>query len=126
MRAPRKTASKVKLGRVHKKNNWAETPDNDFLGGTVVVFERRRPSKGYRHVLRRADRERFIALLPDWDELAVGLDTVALVDGERDLEGCVMTGGSRLWPGHGSFGRTTTPAQVSFRPSALGFCDSPE
>jgi hypothetical protein len=47
-----------------------------------VAFERFRPGPGYRHLLRRSDLERFIALLPDWDELAIGLRCVMLGEGD--------------------------------------------
>jgi hypothetical protein len=39
MRGPRKTATKAKLGKVQKKNNWAETPDADYMASTTVVFQ---------------------------------------------------------------------------------------
>lgn len=84
---PRKTTPKVKAGRVQKKNNWALTTDGVYLAGTAVSLERRRPGPGYRHLLRRTEIERFIALLPDWDELAVGLRLLVLDSGEYGLDG---------------------------------------
>jgi hypothetical protein len=84
---PRKTAPKVKHGRVQKKNNWAPQRDSVFLAGTAIAFLRRRPGPGYRHLLRASDIERFIALLPDWDELATGLQVVILDAGEWDTGG---------------------------------------
>jgi hypothetical protein len=89
---PRKTTPKVKGGRVQKKNNWSETTDAVLLAGTAVAFERRRPGPGYRHLLRRHDLERFIALLPNWDELAVGLRLVVLDEGEYGADGWHTTG----------------------------------
>jgi hypothetical protein len=41
------------------------------------------PGKGYRHLLKRRDLERFIQLIPDWDELSEGLVWVVLA---RDSE----------------------------------------
>src|SRR5947207_13763624 len=78
--APRKNAPRVKTGR--RRHHFAPTPDVTVLAGTTVVFERRRPGKGYRHVLRKSDVERFIALLPDWDELSDGLDAIVLLPGD--------------------------------------------
>jgi hypothetical protein len=89
---PRKTTPKVKAGRVQKKNNWALTTDMVLLAGTAVAFERRRPGPGYRHLLRRSDLESFIALLPDWDELAVGLQVVILDAGECETDGWHVRG----------------------------------
>lgn len=51
------------------------------------MFERQRPGKGFRHVLRKSDIERFIALLPDWDELSRGLDGIVLLPGDPEYEG---------------------------------------
>jgi hypothetical protein len=84
---PRKTTPKVKAGRVQKKNNWAPTTDGLRLAGTAVSFERRRPGPDYRHLLRKVDLERFIALLPDWDELATGLRWIVLDAGDWDING---------------------------------------
>jgi len=84
---PRKTTPKVKGGRVQKKNNWSPTTDAVLLAGTAVAFDRCRPGAGYRHLIRKADLETFIALLPDWDELAVGLRYVVLDAGEYEVCG---------------------------------------
>jgi len=84
---PRKTTPKVKGGRVQKKNNWSPTTDAVLLAGTAVAFDRCRPGAGYRHLIRNADLETFIALLPDWDELAVGLRYVVLDAGEYEVCG---------------------------------------
>jgi hypothetical protein len=89
---PRKTTPKVKGGRVQKKNNWSETTDAVLLAGTSVAFERRRPGPAYRHLLRKQDLERFIALLPDWDELAVGLRLIVLDEGAYGFDGWHTTG----------------------------------
>jgi hypothetical protein len=89
---PRKTTPKVKGGRVQKKNKWSETTDAVLLAGTAVAFERRRPGAAHRHLLRKHDLERFIALLPDWDELAVGLRIVVLDEGDHGTDGWHTTG----------------------------------
>jgi hypothetical protein len=51
------------------------------------VIDRRRPGRGYRHLLTVADVRRFLQLLPDWSELSCGLDAVVLAPGERRLLG---------------------------------------
>jgi hypothetical protein len=83
----RKTAPKVDGGRALRKNNWAPTTDAVMLAGTAVAFERRRPGPGFKHLLRKADLERFVALLPDWDELASGLHLVILDSGDGESDG---------------------------------------
>jgi hypothetical protein len=72
----RKSAPKVKAGRVQKKNNWAETPRKSGEG--MPLIDRQRPGDGYRHLLKRRDIEEFISILPDWDELSRGLESVVL------------------------------------------------
>lgn len=93
VRGPRKTAPKVKLGRVQKKNNWSYTPIADYIAGTTVAFQRERPAKGFRHILTKQHLERFISLLPDWDELAVGLKVILLASGEDNVDGGMRTAG---------------------------------
>jgi hypothetical protein len=87
----RKTAPRVKGGAVQKKNNWAPTPDPDRVRGIPSVV-RLRPGPGYRHVLKRRDVVDFVALLPDWDQLAVGLESIVLAPGEADAMGYHVAG----------------------------------
>jgi hypothetical protein len=70
-----------------RRHNLRPTADSAALPGTKILFERRRPGPGYRHVLSKSDIARFIALLPDWDELSRGLEGIVLMPGEADLEG---------------------------------------
>jgi hypothetical protein len=84
---PRKTAPKVKGGVAQRKNNWVQTADTVFLAGTATGFERRRPGADFKHLIRKTDLEAFIALLPDWDELAIGLELVILDSGEAGADG---------------------------------------
>jgi hypothetical protein len=88
----RKTAPKVKGGIVQKKNNWELTPRNASGPKGYPAFERRRPADGYRHLLKKRDIERFIDLLPDWDELAVGLQAIVLDDGDHEGMGWCAPG----------------------------------
>jgi hypothetical protein len=84
----RKTAPKVRDGRVLRKNNWDLARDDYHrLAQTEPLIDRRRPGDGYRHLLTCADIGEFISLLPDWDELAVGLDAIFLAPGEWNTDG---------------------------------------
>ena len=84
----RKSAPQVVKGRVQKKNNL--NPSTDYydapLPGMVLV-DRKRPGEGYKHVLNKSDIYQFLELLPDWKNLAVGLNAVVLAPGEWSSDG---------------------------------------
>ena len=80
----RRTAPAVRDGRVAKKNNWTESR---ALDPSVVEIVRRRPNAGYRHLLTKADVAKFLALLPEWDDLAIGLNQVILGAGDDEAMG---------------------------------------
>jgi hypothetical protein len=91
-RVNRKTTPRVKRGRVQKKNNWELTPNYYSHIQPIPVIDRRRPGEGYRHLLLQRDIELFISILPDWDELAKGLDAIVLAEGEWNTNGYHTTG----------------------------------
>jgi hypothetical protein len=72
----RKTAPGVRGGRVCRKNRWRREPD--YTRGHQVRVEREKPPPGFRHFVSPADVTAFLGLLPDWRELAVGLQRVVL------------------------------------------------
>ena len=82
----RRTATKIVGGRPQRKNNWEPTP-NAYWGLPQITIERERPGSGYRHLLTKRDVVRFVALLPDWDELSEELTTIVLAPGERNTAG---------------------------------------
>jgi len=86
-RGPRKTTPKVRGGRVQRKNRAAPTPTYWNTPQPVPQLDREDPGRGFRHLLRAPDVLRFIELLPEWDELAVGLNAVVLARGEPHLDG---------------------------------------
>jgi hypothetical protein len=78
---------KVRDGRVLKKSNWRlDKGDYRALAQAEIRLDRRRPPEGSRHLITIAELRRFIALLPDWDEVAVGLDAIVL-DSATDCAG---------------------------------------
>ncbi len=83
----RKTAPRVRDGRVQKQNNWVRSPNIYCDVQSRLVIDRRRPGEGYRHLLLKRDIERFVKLIPDWDSLAVGLDVIALAPGRSNCDG---------------------------------------
>jgi hypothetical protein len=84
----RRDAVRVRGGRTQKKNNWR--PDRgDFyvVGQDEIRLDRRPPGPGYRHLVTIAQLRTFIGLLPDWDEVAVGLHGIVLGAGEEHVHG---------------------------------------
>ena len=83
----RRTTPKVTDGRVQKKNRHAPTPTYWNTHPRVPVIDKERPGRGYRHLLRKNDVVEVIGMIPDWDELAIGLDAVLLAKAEFDCDG---------------------------------------
>lgn len=78
----RRTATRVQSGRTQQKNNWRPDPSNYFaLPQQEVRIERRSPEPGFRHLVKIAQLRAFLELLPEWEEVAVGLDAIVLDDG---------------------------------------------
>lgn len=96
----RKTSPKVLGGKVQRKNNWELTTDWTQTEIDGLVFARERPGAGYRHYVRKKELERFVRLLPDWDELSMGLDAVPVASGEDSTQGWHAPGIVALyaWP----------------------------
>ena len=90
----------VKGGRVQKKNNWHLSAHYSQVPGLGFVIDRERPGKGYRHLLLQSHVERFVALVPDWAELSIGLDAIVLAEGDQDCHGWHDEGviGVCAWP----------------------------
>lgn len=86
-RINRKTSPKVIGGLVQRKNNWAPTPDYYNTVQRLPVIDRKRPGKGFRHLLKQKDIHDFIGILPDWNEISVGLDAIVLAPGSWDAFG---------------------------------------
>ena len=82
-----KKTPKVRDGKVQKKNRTALTPNYYNTPQSYPVLDRKRPGAGYKHLIRKRDLYRFIEIIPDWDELAVGLNAVVLAPGEPGAMG---------------------------------------
>ena len=77
----RKVAPKVKSGVVQKKHNHVPTASLGY------VIDRESPAKGYRHVVTKRDIRDFTDIIPNWDDLAVGLDSIVLTARGYGYEG---------------------------------------
>lgn len=93
-RGSRKSTPRVIKGVVQKKNNWDYSPDYYYkaLEPHMVTIDRKRPGVGHRHLLTVADVRNFLAMLPDWNNLAVGLNAVVLAPGSGYYDGYYRTG----------------------------------
>lgn len=88
----RKTAPAVRDGRTLRKNRWDESPSYLYDPMPALIVDRRRPGRGYRHLVRKEEIRRFLPLLPDWDTLQQGLNAVVLDAGGTDAMGWHMPG----------------------------------
>ncbi|MGV3661606.1 MAG: hypothetical protein ACO1TE_15570 [Prosthecobacter sp.] len=68
----RRTATKVKDGRVRRKNRSRPT------GHEGYVLDRRPPGHGFRHVVSKRDVQRFVELIPEWHRLSERLERIVL------------------------------------------------
>ena len=82
-----KTTPKVKAGKVQRKNRASLTPNYHTHAMPHLVIDKRPPGRGYRHLVRKHDIQRFIGLLPDWDELSQGLNAIVLAPGNDGAMG---------------------------------------
>jgi hypothetical protein len=82
----RRTALRVREGRVAKKNLWRSDPRDYFaLPQSEIRLERRSPAYGCRHLITIAQLRAFIEVLPDWDEVAIGLRAIVLDDSDESM-----------------------------------------
>jgi hypothetical protein len=77
----RKVAPAVKNGAVQKKHR------HHFTVAQAYVLDRESPAKGHRHVLTKRDIREFVGIVPTWEELAVGLESIVLTSKGDDHEG---------------------------------------
>lgn len=83
----RKTTPKVRRGKVQRKDRTLLSPNYWNTPQPYPALDRRRPGDGYRHLILKKDLECFIDMLPQWDELSVGLQAVVLAPGGKDCLG---------------------------------------
>jgi hypothetical protein len=78
----RRTATRVRHGRVLPSNRNENTPTYWNTRQPELVIDVERPGRDHRHVVRKQHVERFVELIPGWDELSAGLDAVVLARGD--------------------------------------------
>ncbi|HUS34166.1 MAG TPA: hypothetical protein VM680_02320 [Verrucomicrobiae bacterium] len=77
----RRTATKVKDGRVQRKNR------RPFTTHQQLVIDRESPGRLRRHVVTKRDILAFIDLIPDWERLSVRLERIVLTSDDSGLDG---------------------------------------
>jgi len=73
----RRTAIKVKDGRVQRKNRHRPT------GREGYVFDRESPGRGCQHVVTKRDVQAFIDIIPEWHRFSERLERIVLAGGTR-------------------------------------------
>ena len=77
----RKTTPKVKNGAVQKKNNHGITAKEKY------VIDRITPDKGFKHVISKKDIHDFVDLIPDWNNISSGIESIILDRGNESFDG---------------------------------------
>jgi len=68
----RRTATKVKNGRVQRKNRHRPTGHDGY------VLDRESPGRGFRHVVSKRDVQAFIDIVPEWERFSERLERIVL------------------------------------------------
>lgn len=108
-RFQRKTNPGVAAGTVQKKNRTDRSPTLYTTARDGPVVQRLKPGLGYRHVLRQQDVAVFLRLLPDWGQLAEGLNAIVLAPGSWNCDGWYRPGVVALCAWERGLWRELTP-----------------
>ncbi len=68
----RRTASKVKNGRVQRKHR------HQFTTRQGYVLDRESPGRGFRHAVTKREVQAFIDIIPEWERLSERLERIIL------------------------------------------------
>ncbi len=99
----RRSATRVKAGKVQKKNNYSETLYAAPVWGFPQII-RQRPGEGYQHILGGGGIHTFLQLLPDQSDVWNTIAGIVLAPGNTGAFGCVSRCGSQwlveinAWP----------------------------
>jgi hypothetical protein len=77
----RRTATKVKDGRVHRKNRHRPTGHDGY------VLDRESPGRGFRHAVTKQDVQAFIDIVPGWDQFSERLERIVLASRSDGCDG---------------------------------------
>lgn len=71
--------------RADTSNYWARSQDE-------IRLDKFAPGRGFRHLVTIEQLRAVIAMLPEWEEVAIGLDAITLGPGRSDIDGRYRTG----------------------------------
>ena len=77
----------IRNGHTRRKNNWAHSPSLYVNPPPTLEIHRRPPGNGYRHLLLKRDIERFVNLIPNWNDVSGGLTAIILDHGSLSRDG---------------------------------------
>jgi len=77
----RRTATKVKDGRVRRKNRHRPTGHGGY------ILDRESPGRGFRHVASKRDVQAFIDIIPDWHRYSERLERIVLASRSNSCDG---------------------------------------
>jgi hypothetical protein len=77
----RRTATKVKGGRVQRKNQHRPTGHDGY------ILDRESPGRGFRHVVSKRDVQAFIDIIPDWNRYSERLERIVLASQRQGRDG---------------------------------------
>jgi hypothetical protein len=77
----RRTATRVKDGRVQRKNRHRPT------GHEGCILDRESPGRGFRHVVTKRDLQAFIDIVPDWQRFSERLERIVLASHSDGCDG---------------------------------------
>ncbi|MFV0326939.1 MAG: hypothetical protein ACK5LF_21595, partial [Bacteroides xylanisolvens] len=83
----RRTATKIKNGRVSNKNRNIETSNYWNTRQDEIQNDIENPGKGYKHFLKKRDIKHLFEILPNREEIDVMFDAVLLASGDYYTDG---------------------------------------
>lgn len=88
----RKTATKIKNGRVSNKNRNIETSNYWNTRQDEILIDIQKPGKGYKHFLKKRDIKQFWNIIPDKEKIGIELDAIVLAEGNNTYDGWYQNG----------------------------------
>jgi hypothetical protein len=82
-----KSSPQVKSGRQYRSESSVPAPADHNSDRPFPQIYRMHPGAGFRHVLLIRHVRDFLAILPEWAELAVGLNAILLAPVRKDCDG---------------------------------------
>ena len=76
----RRTATKVRDGRVQRKNRHRPT------GHEGYVLDRESPGRGFHHVVCKRDLQEFLDIVPEWHRFSERLERIVLASHSQDSD----------------------------------------